>query len=85
MKLRSQLLQLILMHKSERVKIKYKVKSQKKYWIRPGRWHEWCNGFSKDEVLHDEWKNTFRMSKELFYILCDELRPCTMKNTTQIA
>ena len=37
MKLRSQLLQLILMHKSERVKIKYKVKSQRKYWIRPGR------------------------------------------------
>ena len=57
--LRSQLLQLILMLESEWVKSK---KSQRKYWIRPGRWNEWCNSFVKDEVLHDEWKDNFRMS-----------------------
>ena len=76
-KLRNQLLQLILMHESGRVKIKNKAKSQRKYWIRPGRSKEWWNGFIKDEVLPDEWK-------ESFYILSDELQPYIMKNTTQM-
>ena len=72
------------MHESGRAKRKSKVKSQKKYWTRPGRSNEWWNGFVKDEVLPDEWKDHFRTSKESFYILCDELRPYTMKNTTQM-
>ena len=72
-KLRNQLFRLILMHESGRAERKSKVKSQRKYWIRPGRSNEWWNGFVKDEVLPDEWKNNFRMSKESFYILCDEL------------
>ena len=72
------------MNESGRVKRKNKVKSQRKYWMRPGRSNEWWNGFVKDEVLPDEWKDSFRMSKESFYILCDELRPYIMKNSTQI-
>ena len=67
-KLRNQLLQLILMHESGRVKRKNKVKLQRKYWMRPGRSNEWWDGFVKDEVLPDEWKDNFRMSKESFYI-----------------
>ena len=57
------------MRESVRIKRKNKVKSQRKYWIRPGRSNEWWNGFVKDEGLPDEWKGNFRKSKELFYIL----------------
>ena len=39
-KLRNQLLQLILMHESGRVRRKNKVKSQRKYWMQPGRSNE---------------------------------------------
>ena len=72
------------MHESGRVKRKNKVKSQRKYWIPPGRSNEWWNGFVKDEVLPDKWKDNFRMSKESFYILRDELGPYIIKNTTQM-
>ena len=72
------------MHKSGRVKRKNRVKSQRKYWIRPGKSHEYWNGFAKYDGLPDEWKDNFRMSKESFNILCDELRPGIMKNTTQM-
>ena len=50
-KLRNQPLQLSLMHESRKVKRKNNLKSQRKYWIRPGRSNEWWNGFVKDEVL----------------------------------
>ena len=83
-KLRNQLLQLILMHKSGKVKRKNKVKSQIKYWIWPGRSNEWWNGFVEDEVLPNEWKDNFRMSKESFYILVDKLQTYIIKNTTQM-
>ena len=72
------------MHGSGRVKRKNKVKSQRKYWFRPGRSNEWWNGFVKDEVLPDAWKDNFKTSKESFYILCDKLRPYIMKNATQM-
>ena len=72
------------MYESGRVKRKSKVKSQRKYYIRPDRSNEWWNGFVKDEILPDEWKDNFRISKESFYVLCGKLRPYIVKNTTQM-
>ena len=35
-----------------------------------------------DEVVVDEWKENFRMSKQSFLVLCEELRQYISKNTT---
>ena len=72
------------MYESGRVKRKNKLKSQRKYCIRPGRSNEWWNGFVKDEILPDKWKDNFRISKESFYILCGKLRPYIVENTTRM-
>ena len=42
------------MHKSGRAKRKNRVKSQRKYWIRPGKSNEYWNGFVKYDSLPDE-------------------------------
>ena len=34
-------------------------------------------------MVADEWKENFRMSKQLFLVLCEELRQYISKNTTK--
>ena len=46
-----------------------KAKSRRKrlHWTRPGRTSAWWDNFITDQVVPEEWKENFRMSKE---ILC---------------
>lgn len=55
-------------------------KSPQKFWIRPGRTTTWWY-FVRDIVV-DEWKENFRMSRENFYKLCNELCAFIEQKTT---
>ena len=56
-------------------------RKKREYRIRPGRTKQWWLEFLNDEVVADEWKKKFQMSKQLFLILCKELRQYISKNT----
>ena len=43
--------------------------------VRPGRCNEWWNNFITQRVTADEWKENFRMNRETFLKLCDDLSP----------
>ena len=51
-------------------------------WVRPGRSKVWWNNFLNDVVVPSEWRENFRMSKETFMSLCDEVRPFLQKQST---
>ena len=44
----------------------------------------WWNNFVDEVVVAEEWKENFRMCKENFLKLCDELRPHIQKQTTSM-
>ena len=49
--------------------------------MRAGRSKVWWNNFLNDVVVPSEWRENFRMSKEIFMSLCDELRPFFQKQS----
>ena len=65
-----------------RVRACRKVRNPRRYWIRPGRTKSWWNNFKQNVVVAEEWKENFRMSKDSFYKLCNEVRPFLQKKTT---
>ena len=50
-----------------------KERKPREYWVAPGRTQAWWDNFISGTVLQHEWKHNFRMSKENFYKLCEEL------------
>ena len=49
-------------------------RKKREYWIRPGRTKKWQFQFLNDEVIADEQREIFRMSKQSFLVFCEELR-----------
>ena len=65
------------------------VKSKKKrqarrFWVRPGRTQVWWQNFLNNIVVDEEWKENFRMTKNTFMELCEELRGHLQKNDTHL-
>ena len=56
----------------------------KRFWTRPGRTSAWWDNFSSQNVVPEEWKENFRMSRDTFLILCEELRPFIEKRATNM-
>ena len=56
-----------------------KKRRQRRYWVRPGRTRVWWDNFVNEVVVPEEWKENYRMCKENFLRLCDELRPHIQK------
>lgn len=54
----------------------------RKFWIRPGRTNSWWSNILAEKVVAKEWKENFRLSRENFYRLCNELRPFLTKQKT---
>ena len=52
------------------------------FCVRPGRTRAWWDNFLNGVVLPEEWKGNFRMCKENFVKLCNELRCHIQKKTT---
>ena len=55
---------------------------ERTYWVRPGRTDIWWEKFRQDVVVRQEWKDNFRMHRDTFYKVCNELRPFIEQETT---
>ena len=53
-----------------------KKRKPKRFWTRPGRTGIWWQNFLDNVVILEEWIENFRLSKETFIELCDELQIC---------
>ena len=51
-----------------------KSMKSRRFWVRPGRSSLWWDNFLSGIVIDAEWKENFRMSKNSFQHLCNELR-----------
>ena len=56
--------------------------AKRRFWTRPGRTSAWWDNFASQNVVPEEWKENFRMSRDTFLILCEELRPFIEKQAT---
>ena len=57
-------------------------KRPRQFCVRPGRTRAWWDNFLNGVVVPEEWKGNFRMCKENFVELCNELRRHIQKKTT---
>ena len=56
-------------------KRRFQRRTRRSHWIRPGRTDLWWRNMIEDRCLPEEWRKKFRMSKENFMELVDELEP----------
>ena len=56
----------------------------RRWWVKPGRTQAWWDGFVKNIVPLEEWKDKFRMSRAPFFSLCDLLRPYIQRQKTRM-
>ena len=61
-----------------------KEKAHRRFWLRPGRCDSWWLAFKRGLPVPAEWKENFRMSKETFEKLCDDLRPFIARKLTRM-
>ena len=61
-----------------------RTRTRKRFQTRPGRTSRWWQNFLDDIVVPEKWRENFRMSKETFMKLCNELRPCLEKQVTNM-
>ena len=61
-----------------------KEKARRRFWFRPGRCDSWWLAFKRGLPVPAEWKENFRMSKESFEKLCDDLRPFIARKLTRM-
>ena len=59
-----------------------KKRKPKRFWTRPGRTGKWWQNFLDNVVILKECIENFRLSKETFTELCDDLRPFLTKSDT---
>ena len=55
----------------------------RKHWIRPGRKNDWCLSFKYNQVTPQDWHENFRMSRESFLVLCQQLEEHLIKRSTR--
>ena len=68
-----------------RAKLSRKTPVERRFWVRPGRTSTWWDNFvAEEEVTPEEWRENFRMSRNTFLILCEELRPFIQKKATNM-
>lgn len=63
---------------------KRKSRKRRRFWVRPGRSSTWWDNIFSGFVVREEWRENFRMSKESFFNLCNQLRPFLEKKHTNM-
>ena len=74
---------MILNSPIRRVKKKI-IRKKRRHWVRPGRNNIWWKNIISGISLQDEWRENFRVSRETFDYLCNELRPFLQKKETHL-
>ena len=54
---------------------KRKIRGKRRFWVKPGRTDLWWQNMIQNRCLEEDWRKNFRMSKNEFMKLVDELRP----------
>ena len=57
-------------------------RGQRSMWERPGRSKIWWNNFLNGIIVANEWRENFRMTRDTFMTLTEEVRPFLEKRTT---
>ena len=58
------------------------MNGRSRLWQRPGRTKVWWNSFLNATVVANEWRENFRMTRNTFMTLTEQLRPFLEKRTT---
>ena len=58
------------------------MNGRSRVWQRPGRTKVWWNSFLNATVVTNEWRENFRMTRNTFMTLTEQLRPFLEKRTT---
>ena len=66
------------------IKLSKRKNVTRSFWERPGRTGVWWCNFTRNIVVPEEWRENFRMSRDSFYVLCNELRPFIERQTTHL-
>ena len=59
------------------------LRKARKHWIRPGRKNDWWLSFKYNQVIPQDWHENFRMSRESFLVLCQQLEEHLIKRKTR--
>ena len=77
--------QLVVILNSPIRRVKKKIiRKERRHWVRPGRNNIWWKNIISGISLQDEWRENFRVSRETFDYLCNELRPFLQKKETHL-
>ena len=70
----------MLLQPNDKHKVVKRKPAIRQYWVRPGKDRYWWENFASRKVVEEEWRESFRMSRETFQVLCPELYPYIFKN-----
>ena len=59
------------------------LRKPRKHWTRPGRRNDWWLSFKYNQVTPKDWHEHFRMSRESFLVLCQQLEEHLIKRNTR--
>ena len=59
------------------------LRKPQKHWIHPGRKNHWWLSFKYNQVSPQDWHENFRMSRESFLVLCQQLEEHLIKRNTR--
>ena len=71
---------ILLLQPNDKHKVVKRKPAVRKYWVRPGKDRYWWENFASRIIVEEEWRENFRMSREMFQVLCAELYPYIFKN-----
>ena len=69
------ILNMLIVDSIKRRNTKKKEPKPPKHWVRPRRSNIWWTNILNNKATLKEWRENFRMSESLLYMLCEELRP----------
>ena len=59
------------------------LRKPRKHWIRPAHKNDWWLSFKYNQVNPQDWHENFRMSRESFLVLCQQLEEHLIKRNTR--
>eukprot|EP00112_Aurelia_sp_Birch-Aquarium-sp1_P002200 Seg1236.9 transcript_id=Seg1236.9/GoldUCD/mRNA.D3Y31 product="Protein ALP1-like" protein_id=Seg1236.9/GoldUCD/D3Y31 len=60
------------------------MKAKRRFWRKDGRCAGWWKNVRDVEIQHEDWRENFRMPKQVFDKLCDILRPHIQRQVTNM-
>ena len=72
----------ILQRKLRHIQMRKMSRKRRTVWVNDGRTEAWWLNMIKGILPEDDWKRNFRMTREKFCLLCEQLRPYLLPGKT---